>query len=106
MVFVNGILPNERVKKITTFGHVARGRGGEVAFGIHQPAAIGCGGDIKITRNKAGRAIKEREWFPTGGFVAENILARPDANDISAKRRPEFDVHLAQHLVRFVNAHG
>ena len=37
-------------------------------------------------------------------LVAENVLARPDANDIHTQRRPEFGVHLCQHLVRLMNA--
>ena len=104
IVLVNRLLPDQRVKKVSAFGHVCRRRRGEVALGIHQPAAIRRGRDIEVARDQAGRAIEERERLPAGRFVTENVLARPDANDIHAERRPEFGVHLGQHLVGFVNA--
>lgn len=104
MILINRRLADERVKEVSAFGHVRRGRRGEIAFGIHEPATVGGWRDIEVARHQAGRAIEERERFPAGSFVTENILARPDANDIHAERRAEFSVHLGKHLVRFVNA--
>ena len=78
-------------------------RGRSVAFWIGEPAAVRSGGHVEIARNQAGRAVKQRKRFPPGSFVTEDILARPDADDIHVKRRAQFGVHLGQYLVGFVD---
>ena len=70
---------------------------------MSQPPS-GAGVTLKSPGHQAGGAVEQRERFPAGGLVAENVLARPDANDVHAQRRPEFVVHFGQHLVRLVDA--
>ena len=104
MVLVDGFLADERVEEISALGHVRRGRRAEIAFRIGQPPTIFGGRDIEVARHQTRRPVKQRERLPVADFITENILARPDADDIHRQRRLKFRVHLGQHLIGFMHA--
>lgn len=87
IIFVQRLLADNRVEEVTALGHVAGRRHAHVAFGISMPAAVGRGRDVEIGRHLHRRAVEQRERFPAADLVAENIFARPDADDIPAQRR-------------------